>query len=330
MALAMLVALLACGTAGFRIIEGWSWWDSFFMVVISASTVGYGEVHPLSFPGEAFAVLVIASGAAVGSYTALAVTRFFFEGIVEGSLKLALARRRMEKELPTLKDHTIVCGYGHVGREIAVHLAAEGRKVVVVEQNLDAAARAQDDGIFCVRGDATGEPALRTAGIDRASSLAVATGSDAVNTYVVLTARELNPELHILARATEEDAPKRLKAAGADVVVAPNQIGGQRMAALVVRPGVVDFLDLATLGDFPDLAIEEVVMERGAKLEDQTLGEARYKAGLHVMVLAVLPASGEPIFGPEAGYKVRAGDRLILAGRREDLARVSASLSREG
>lgn len=322
----LLAALLVGGSAGFKVIEGWSWWDSFFMVVISASTVGYSEVHDLSLPGEVFAVVVIAGGVAVGSYALLVVTRFFFEGVVEGSLKRALARRRMEKELPSISDHTIVCGYGHVGREICVHLASELRQVVVVEQDPDVAARAQDDGFHCVRGDASDELILRDAGIVRAAALAIATSSDAINTYVVLTARDLNPRLHILARATEETAPKRLRAAGANVVVSPGQIGGQRMAAMVVRPGVVDFFDLAALSDFPDLAIEEIAMEEGSELEGMTIGEAHYKATWQVMILAVLPAEGGRIFGPEARHTIGAGDRLILAGHQRDLDRVEAAM----
>ena len=323
----MLGGLLLGGSTGFHLIEGWSWWDSFFMVVISASTVGYSEVHPMSGPGQAFAVVVIAGGVAVGSYALLVVTRFFFEGVVEGSLKRALARRRMEKELPTIEDHTIVCGYGEVGREICFQLASELRRVVVVEQDPTAALRAQDDGFHCVRGDASDELLLRDAGIDRAASIAVATSSDAINTYVVLTAKELNPRLHILARATSEDAPKRLRSAGANVVVAPSQIGGQRMAAMVVRPGVVDFFDLAALSDFPDLAIEEIQMESGSELEGMTIGEAHYKATWQVMILAVLPTAGGRIFGPDAHHAIRAGDRLILAGHREDLDKVEAALS---
>jgi voltage-gated potassium channel len=325
---AMLGGLLVGGSTGFHLIEGWSWWDSFFMVVISASTVGYSAVHPMSGPGEAFAVVVIAGGVAVGSYALLVVTRFFFEGVVEGSLKRALARRRMEKELPTLRDHTIVCGYGHVGREICLQLASEMRQVVVVDQDGTAAVRAQDDGFHCVRGDASDELVLQDAGIRRAASIAVATSSDAINTYVVLTAKELNPNLHILARATSEDAPKRLRSAGANVVVAPSQIGGQRMAAMVVRPGVVDFFDLAALSDFPELAIEEIMMEAGSELEGMTIGDAHYKATWQVMILAVLPADGGKIFGPDAEHAIRVGDRLILAGHQEDLDRVEAALSK--
>jgi voltage-gated potassium channel len=323
----LLAVLLIGGTTGFRLIEGWSWWDAFFMVVISASTVGYAEVHELTRPGEVFAVVVIAGGVATGSYTLLVVTRFFFEGVVEGSLQRALARRRMEKELPRIKDHTVVCGYGHVGREICVHLAAEFRQVVVIEHDAAVVARAQDDGFLCLHGDAADEVLLRRAGITRASSLAIATSVDANNTYVVLAARELNPRLHILSRAIEEDAPKRLKAAGANVVVSPNQIGGQRMAAMVVRPGVVDFLDLAYLGDFPDIVLEEVVMQPGSQLEGMTIGEAHYKAEWQVMVLAAVSASGERVFGPDAGYTIDAGDALILAGHREDLDKVELAMS---
>lgn len=324
-AVGLLTALLGAGTLGFHLIEGWSWWDSFYMVVITASTVGFGEVHELSRPGELFTVIVVAGGVAVGSYALLVVTRTFFEGVVEGSLQRAFARRKMEKAIPKLSGHAIVCGFGHVGREICVTLAAGHRRVVVVEKSEEAVIRAQQDGFLAIRGDAADELILRDAGITRAGSLVIATSSDAINTYVVLMARELNPGLHVLSRATEEGAERRLRAAGADSVVAPNTIGGQRMASLVLRPGVVDFLDRA-FGDFPDLALEEIVMASGSELAGKTLREADYSARFKVLVLAVVRTDGERVFNPKADSNIAEGDRIIVAGNRVEVEALEAAL----
>jgi voltage-gated potassium channel len=321
-----LVTLLFFGTMGFRIIEGWGWWDSFYMVLISITTVGYGEVHPLSRPGQMFASCVILSGIGVGSYVLLVLTRTFFEGVVEGSLQAAYDRRRMERELPKLIDHTIVCGYGRLGREICLALAAEWRVVVVIEPDTEAYDRAREDGFHAVHGDASDEAVLRTAGIDRASSIAVATSGDAINTYVVLSAKEMRPDLLVLSRADDDVAAKRLRRAGADQVVAPTQIGGQRMAHMLLRPGVVDFLDLAQLGDFPDLFIEELLMHADASLAEQTIIEADYSKRWKVLVLAIKKADGSRVFRPPAQFRVASGDKLIVAGHREDLEQLQRSM----
>ncbi len=225
----------------------------------------------------------------------------------------------MERELPKLTDHTIVCGYGRLGHEICVALAAEWRVVVVVEPDNDAYERARDDGFHAVHGDASDEAVLIAAGIDRASSIAVATSGDAINTYVVLSAKEMRPDLLVLSRADDVVAAKRLRRAGADRVVAPTQIGGQRMAHMLLRPGVVDFLDLAQLGDFPDLFIEELVMADHAALAGQTIREADYSNKWKVLVLAIKQADGTRHFRPEAKFTVQAGDAVIVAGHREDL-----------
>lgn len=325
-----LAGLLSFGTLGFHLIEGWSWWDSFYMVVISITTVGYGEVHPLSMPGQLFATAVILTGMGVGSYVLLVLTRTFFEGVVEGSLQAGLERRRMERELPKLTNHTIVCGYGRLGREICLALAAEWRVVVVVEPDLEAFGQARDDGFHAVHGDASDETVLRQAGIDRASSIAVATSSDALNTYVVLSAKEMRRDLLVLSRADDQIAAKRLRRAGADRIVSPTHIGGQRMAHMLLRPGVVDFLDLAQLGDFPDLFIEEVEMGVGAQLANANLIDADYSKKWRVLVLAIKEADGQRHFRPAADFVVKPGDAVIVAGHREDLEALQKAMGAAG
>lgn len=321
-----LIVLLAGGTLGFRLIENWPWWDCFYMVLISITTVGFGEVHHLSRPGQMFVSVLIVGGMGVGSYVLLVLTRTFFEGVVEGSLQRALARRRMERELPKLSGHTIVCGYGRLGREICVSLAAEWRVVVVVEPDADSVERARHDGFHTVHGDASDEAALRHAGIARADSIAIATSTDAINTYVVLSAKEMNRDILVLSRADDETAAKRLRRAGADRVVAPTQLGGQRMAHMLLRPGVVDFLDLAQLSDFPDLFIEEMVMAPQAELRGKTIRGADYSRAWRVLVLAVKQVDGSRHFRPDADFAVEAGDAVIVAGHREDLTKLQQAM----
>ena len=322
-----LALLLFVGTMGFHLIEDWGWWDSFYMVLISITTVGYGEVHPLSRPGQMFASCVILSGIGIGSYVLLVLTRTFFEGVMEGSLQRALERRRMERELPKLQDHTIVCGYGRLGHEICIALAAEWRVVVVIEPDPEAFERARDDGFHAVHGDASDEAVLLHAGIERASSIAVATSTDAINTYVVLSAKEMKPDLLVLSRADEAAAAKRLHRAGADRVVAPIQIGGQRMAHMLLRPGVVDFLDLAQLSDFPDLFIEELLMGEGAKLAGTTIRDADYSKRWRVLVLAVKRVDGTRQFRPDADLTIDAGDKVIVAGHHADLEALQKAMA---
>lgn len=325
-ALISLVLLLSFGTVGYRLIEGWAWIDAFYMVILSITTVGFGEVHPLSDAGRLFTTLLILGGVGIGSYVLLTLTRFTFEGVVEGSLRRALTRRRVEKLIPKLKDHTIVCGYGRLGEEIAEQLLTAGDQVVIVDPNEEAAVAAQERGLLFVLGDASNEDALAIAGIKKAKALAIATPNDAVNTYVALTARDLNPTLHILARASDESAGKRICRAGANRAVSPYRVGGQRMAAMLLRPEVTEFLELAQLSDFPDFIIEQLEMCKGSKLAGQSLREGRYNAEYRVMVLSMKHDGGDTRFSPNPDLPVNPGDILIVAGHRASLERLKAVL----
>ena len=322
-----LVVFLAAATAGFHWVEGWSWFDSLYMVVISVTTVGYGEVHPMSNAGRALAMAVLVGGVGVGSYVLLTVTRIFFEGVVEGSLQRAVARRRVKAQPPTLRDHTIVAGYGRLGAEICRELALAGRDVVVVDNRDTRIEAAQNDGFLYVQGDASDESVLAEAGIKRARSLAVATPTDALNTYIVLTARDLNRDVHVLARATDETAAKRMRKAGANAAVSPYHVGGLRMAAMLIRPAVVDFMDTASLGQFPDIFIEQLAMGPGSHLVGQSLREAQYQVNYKVIVLSVQHGGGQTTFLPDPADPLCAGDLLIVAGHRQDLDRLARDLA---
>jgi len=326
LAVVSLLVFLVLATVGFRYIEGWSWFDSLYMVAISVTTVGYGEVHPMTPAGRSFAILVIFGGVGVGSYVLLTVTRNFFEGVVEGSIQRAVVRRRVKSRLPRLQDHTIVAGYGRLGREICNELRLAGREIVVVDNDPVALRDAEDEGHLFVQGDASNEEILEEAGIGRARSLAIATPTDALNTYIVLAARDVRPDIHILARASDEIAAKRMKKAGASEAVSPYHVGGLRMAALLIRPAVVDFMDVASLGAFPDIFIEQLEMGEGSKLAGKSLRDAAWQANYKVIVLAVKRPDGPQNFLPDPGVAIEPHSLLIVAGHRGNLDKLAEDL----
>jgi len=326
LAAASMVLLFSGGAAGFHYIEGWSWFDSLYMVVISVTTVGYGEVMPLSAPGRLFAMVVILSGVGVGSYVLLTLTRSIFEGVVEGSLRRALMRRRVTKEIETLSGHTIICGYGRLGQQLADGLRTAGRVVVVID--VDSARREEldKDGHLYIIGDAGDEQVLRDARLTHAASLAIATPTDAVNTYIVLAAREIQPNLLVLSRASDSQAAKRIRRAGADRTLSPLEEGGARMASMLLRPAVVDFLDLARHGDFEDVFIEQLEMGAASRLKGKSLRNGGYGSTYGVTVLALKQGARGMKFRPDPDLAIAPGDVLIVAGHRRDLTRVEAAL----
>jgi voltage-gated potassium channel len=315
-----LLLLTAAGTVGFRYIEGWSWFDSFYMVVITLSTIGYSEVHPLSHAGRVFNTALIITGVALVFLMIGALT----QALLEFELVKVFGKRRMERELVKLKDHYIICGAGRVGHSVAEELARKPRPFVVVESDERRTAQLDPKWLFLV-GDAASEKTLRDAGIERAAGLVAATTTDATNIYIVLTARSLNPKLKIIARASEPAAEKHLKTAGADAVISPYAAAGHRIAQSFIRPNVLDFLDIATAhaGSF-EMIIEEIRVAAGSRLAGSTVGGSRIHHEFGIMILAIRRSSGETRFNPTAPEPVRAGDYLIVMGEPPQLAKLEA------
>jgi voltage-gated potassium channel len=304
-----LAILCLIGMAGFHYLEGWSWFDGFYMVVISFTTIGYQEVHPLSHAGRVFNVILILCGVSlvflgVGSLT---------QALLEFSLRSFFGRRRMEREIDRLKDHYIICGAGRVGRSAARELARKPAPFVIVEANEAKAARYQNDWLMLV-GDATQEHTLREAHIERARGLVAATTTDATNLYIVLTARGLNPLLKIIARASEEDAEKHLLKAGADSVVSPYHFAGQRIAQSFLRPHVVSFLDTATTHLGMDLEIGEIQVGSNSEFARKTVGSSRIRQERGVIILAIKRDDGMR-FNPSPDDVIEPGDCLIAMGQ---------------
>jgi len=310
---AALALVVLAGTTGFHFIEGWPWFDGFYMVVTTLTTIGYQEVHPLSFAGRVFNIFVISAGVLLAFLAIGALTH----ALLEFELRSFFGKRRMERDISRLSDHYIICGAGRVGRSAARELARKPVPFVVIEQNEAKAARFADEWLTVI-GDATQEQTLRDVHIERARGLVAATTTDATNLYIVLTARGLNPKLQIIARASEEDAEKHLRTAGADSVVSPYLFAGQRIAQSFLRPHVVSFLDTATTHLGMDLEIGEIVVGPDSPFAGKTIGTSRIRQDRGVIVLAIKRDSGMR-FNPTPDDRIQPGDCLIAMGEPSQL-----------
>lgn len=310
LAIALFVLVCVAGTIGFIAIEGWSGWDAFYMTMITVTTVGYREVHPMSRLGELWTVVVLLGGVATLFYTASTLMAL----IVEGGLYEGFATRRFNRMLEELSDHFIICGYGRIGSIIADEFRKQRVPCVIIERNADRVHDIIERGGLAVEADASREDVLVRVGIHRARGLIAAVGTDAENVYTVLSARVLRPDLFIIARVESEDAEPKLRRAGADRVISPYHLGGIQMAATAIRPAVVDFMRLATSSERLDLAAEQVEIGHDAPFVGKTLRDANLRQAFGVIVVAIKRASGHMQFNPSPEDKIEAGDQLVLLG----------------
>jgi voltage-gated potassium channel len=305
----LLLLVMAIGTVGFHLIEGWSWFDGFYMVVTTLTTIGYQEVHPLSHAGRIFNVFVILAGVSLVLLGVGALS----QALLEFELQSFFGRRRMEREIGRLDSHFIICGMGRVGRSVARELARKPAPFVIIENAENKRQRFTSENWLVIAGDATQEETLRQAQIDRASGLIAATTTDATNLYIVLTARGLNPRLKIIARASEDAAEKHLLTAGADSVVSPYSFAGQRIAQSLLRPHVVTFLDTATTHLGMDLEIGEIHITPHSAFAGKTLESSRIRQERGVIVLAI-KRNDAMRFNPAPDERIESGDCLIAMG----------------
>lgn len=312
-----LALVILAGTAGFHFIEGWSWFDGFYMVITTLTTIGYQETHPLSHAGRVFNVCVIVAGVSLVFLAIGALT----QALLEFELRSFFGRRKMEREIDRLTDHYIICGAGRVGRSAARELARRPASFVIVENNEAKAARFSNESWLMLIGDATKEQTLRDAHIERARGLVAATTTDAANLYIILTARGLNSTLKIIARASEEDAEKHFITAGADFVVSPYAFAGQRIAQTFLRPHVVSFLDTATTHLGMDLEIGEISVGANSGFAGKTIETSRIRQERGVIVLAIKRGQGMR-FNPAPDDLIEPGDFLIAMGEPAQLRQV--------
>ena len=304
-----LLGVILAGTAGFHFIEGWPWFDGFYMVITTLTTIGYQEVHQLSHAGRVFNVFVIFAGVSLVFLAIGALT----QALLEFELRSFFGRRKMEREISRLSGHYIICGAGRVGRSAARELARRPVPFIIIEQNEAKIQRYANENWLMTVGDATQEQTLRAAQIDRARGLVAATTTDATNLYIVLTARGLNARLKIIARASEEDAEKHLLTAGADSVVSPYAFAGQRIAQAFLRPHVLSFLDTATTHLGVDLEIGEIYISPNSAFAGQTIESSRIRQDRGVIILAIKRENGMRFnLAPED--RIQAGDFLIAMG----------------
>jgi len=321
-----LLGLGLFGTAGFHWIEGWPWLDSVYMVVTTFTTVGYMEIHPLSHAGRLFNLVLILSGVGLVFLGLGTLT----QALLEFELQEFFGRRRMERDISRLSDHYILCGAGRVGRAAAAELARKPVPFVMVENNAAKLERLSQDWLT-LAGDATQEETLRKARIEHAQGLVAATTTDAINIYIVLTARGINPRLRIIARASEESAEKHLRTAGADSVISPYSFAGHRIAQTFLRPNVLDFLDIATAHDQKlEVEIEEVRVEAGSRVAGLTIGESKVHEKMGVIILAIKREGAAMRFNPSAADRVQSGDNLIAVGQASGLRQLEQAAARAG
>lgn len=317
----MLATVLVGGVVGYTIIEGWSPWDALYMTVITVTTVGYREVHPLSRQGEAFTILLVMGGVATVLYT----FSFAMARLVEGGLQQRWLKRRYTRMLDELNHHFIVCGFGRMGQIIAREFFREGIPFVIIERDGDRMREALDVGYVAVEADASSEEVLRRVRIDRARGFIAAVSTDAENVYAVLTARLMRPDLFIIGRAETEDAKAKLVKAGADRVISPYYIGGIHLAQTALRPAVVDFVQLATSSENLELAMEQIRLQSGSPLAAQTIVQANLRQRYGVIVVGIKHNDGRMEFNPPPDATMHAGDDLVVLGRPANLRELESA-----
>jgi voltage-gated potassium channel len=317
--LAIFAVMLAAGTLGYMLIERWSFLDALFMTVTTITTVGYREIHPLDTKGRVFTIFLVLFG--VG--TAFYLLTTFVALVIEGDLRAALGITRMKGRIEQLRGHHILCGYGRVGEEIARELTERKMQFVVVDQNPEALQRAIDANHLVIEGDAASDEVLLQAGVKHARTLLAASDSDSGNTYITLTAKALNPDIFVVARAGKRESESRAMRAGADRVISPYAISGRRMALSAIQPNIVDFMDTLAIGHNAEQILAEIEVTEESGLFGLYIRHIHESS--RVTILGLQRANGELIVGPREDLRLEMGDRLMVVGPEEDVAAASQS-----
>lgn len=310
--IAALISIIGLGTLGYSLIEGWSAFDALYMTVITLATVGFKEVQPLTQEGKLFTIILIITGTGMIAYTLSSLIQF----TLEGQLRKVLGRKKVESRISKLSGHYIICGFGRIGHLICKEFQAKPSPFVVVEKDPQHLERLTREGHLYVEGDATSDEILQAAGIDKAAGLITAVTSDTDNVYITLTARGLNPKLFILARAGLEGSETKLMRAGASKVISPYTIGASRMAQAILRPSVVDFIELATASEHLELQIEEIVVASNSVLTGKTLVDAGIRQSMGIIIVGIKQLDGQMIFNPPSDSIIEPHSTLITLGER--------------
>jgi voltage-gated potassium channel len=315
--------IIGFGTAGYMAIEGWEILDAFYMTVITMGTVGYNEVHEISKTGRLFTVLLIFFGVGYFVYLAGVVVQF----MVEGRMRAILGRRRLDKKIDRLNNHYIVCGYGRIGRVLCKNLQRKPLDLVVIEKDRELIPVMDEDKVLYVCGDVSDEANLIKAGIKRAKGLVAVLATDADNVFLVLTARQLNPDIHIVARACHVESKSKLRAAGANNVESPYEMGGVSMAQRILRPTVTNFLDLAFTYSRKDIQMEEIPVSSSSALSNVMLKDSGIRQKFNLIIIAIKKSDDSMLFNPSFETLIKAGDTVIAVGEEANLKKLEDILN---
>jgi voltage-gated potassium channel len=318
----LLFATITFGTISYHVVEDMSLFDSFYMTLITISTVGFSEVKPLTIYGRIITISIISTGITIGAYTIGTMVRM----LIEGELRKTYGRRKLEKQISTLNDHYIICGYGRIGSLICKELQNHNIDFVVIDNDVSSIERIEKEKMYYLPMDATTEEALLKAGIMNAKGIVTAVQSDADNVFITLTAKGLRPDIFILSRASNEKNEVKLKRAGATRVVSPYLIGGRRMAQVLIRPTVVDFIDIAMMDEHLGLVMEEAKIREGSDMIGKSLVESNLRRDFGFIIVAIKKNSGEMIYNPQPHERLGANDVVVVLGKKADLERMKSVL----
>ncbi len=313
------------GVTGYMTIEKWSFLDSAYMTAITLSTVGLMEVHEISPPGRVFTIIMIFAGAGYFLYIAGVI----IQSVVEGEIQSILGRRRLDRKIRQLKNHYIVCGYGRIGRVLCKLIKEETRDVVVIEQDEKLIPILEKDKTHYLHGDASNEDLLIKAGIKEASFIVTALATDIANVFLVLTARQLNPDIYIMARASSPDVRSKLMVAGANMVESPYDTGAVSMGLKLLRPSVSNFLDVALSRKREAIQIEELFVPQSSKYTNVLLKDSGIRQDFNLIIISIKKTSGEMLFNPHFETLIEPKDTVIVMGKSHDLREFAKAINPE-
>ena len=315
--------IVAFGTTGYMIIEDWELLDAFYMTVITMGTVGYGEVHEISNAGRLFTTVLIFFGVSYFVYVTSVVVQF----MVEGKMRTILGRRILDKKINRLKDHYIVCGYGRIGRVLCKNLQNKPLGLVVIEKDRELIPLMDEDKVLYVSGDVMDEANLVKAGIKRAKGLVAVLSTDADNVFLVLTAKQLNPDLYVIARACHAESKSKLRAAGADNIESPYENGGKSIAHMILRPAVTNFLNLAFSVERKDIQVEEILVAPSSTLANVMLKDSGIRQRFNLIIIAIKTSDDNMLFNPSFETVIKAEDTVIAVGEEANLKKLEDILN---
>ena len=319
----LLILVILFGVSGYMSIEHWDFLDALYMAVTTLTTVGYGEVHELSNPGRIFTIFFIIIGVVYFLYIAGAVVQF----MVEGQIRTILGRRSLDKKIDRLKNHYIVCGYGRIGKTLCTMLKRKAVDLVVIEKDKDLIPVMVENKVFYISGDAGDETNLIKAGIRHAKGLIAVLATDTDNVFLVLTARQLNPDIFIMANASHNESKPKLIAAGANRVELPYDMGAVSMAQRIIRPTVTNFLNLAFAQKRKDIQMEEIPVSPSSELVTVMLKDSGIRQRFNLIIIAIKKSDDSMLFNPSFEAVIESGDTVIAVGEEENLEKLEKILN---